>query len=150
MTKERNLITSILLSICTCGIYAIYWFIVLTDESNEMAEEEDRTASGVVALLLSVVTCGIYGYYWAYKMGKKVFKMKILNGNTDIPFEWLFLVLQLFGWGIVIYAITQDTLNKCAVAIDTGSTAAYDYSNPADPFIEPTAKASSEDPLDHV
>ena len=36
--KERNVGVSILLSIITCGIYAIYWFIVLTDEAKEASD----------------------------------------------------------------------------------------------------------------
>ena len=41
---ERNIVVCILLSLITCGIYGIYWFIVMTDESNMVSD--DQTASG--------------------------------------------------------------------------------------------------------
>lgn len=69
--KKREVIMAVILSFITCGIYGIYWFICLTDESNALAESE-KTSSGGVSFLLTLVTCGIYGYYWAYKMGKKL------------------------------------------------------------------------------
>ena len=31
--KKRNIVTCILLSIITCGIYGIYWLIVMTSEA---------------------------------------------------------------------------------------------------------------------
>lgn len=55
---ERSLPVSILLTIITCGIYGIYWFIVLTDEVNQHSGEDDT--SGGIAFLLTLVTCGIY------------------------------------------------------------------------------------------
>lgn len=30
--KQRDIAVSIILSIVTCGIYAIYWFICVTDD----------------------------------------------------------------------------------------------------------------------
>ena len=33
MIKERNIVLCILLSIITCGIYEIYWFCTLTDDT---------------------------------------------------------------------------------------------------------------------
>ncbi len=36
-SKKRDIVVSIILSIVTCGIYGIYWFVVMTDESNELA-----------------------------------------------------------------------------------------------------------------
>ncbi|MCR5297346.1 MAG: DUF4234 domain-containing protein, partial [Clostridiales bacterium] len=32
--KNRNIVVCIILSIVTLGIYGIYWFIKMTDESN--------------------------------------------------------------------------------------------------------------------
>lgn len=69
--KKRNIVLAVILSFITCGIYVIYWFICLTNDSNEMSET-DKTASGGMAWLFSILTCGLYGWYWAYKLGKKV------------------------------------------------------------------------------
>lgn len=49
----------ILLTIVTCGIYGLYWFVCITDDTNEMSGENEL-AGGGMALLLTLVTCGIY------------------------------------------------------------------------------------------
>ena len=35
--KQRNIVVCILLSLVTCGIYGIYWMIVLNDETNALS-----------------------------------------------------------------------------------------------------------------
>ena len=111
MVKNRSIVTAIILTIVTCGIYGIYWMAALQNESLAAAKEEGT--SGGMAVILTIVTCGIYGIYWAYKLGERVDKIKgTPNGNSGI----LFLVLQLLGAGIVGYCLAQDALNKCGQA----------------------------------
>ena len=62
MVKNRNIALCIILSLVTCGIYGLYWFVCLTDDTNTISGEPGT--SGVVALVLTIVTCGIYGIYW--------------------------------------------------------------------------------------
>lgn len=109
---KRNIAVAIILSIVTCGIYGLYWFVVLTDDLKNVSNDV-QGASGGVALLLTIVTCNIYGIYWAYKQGERMDNAKAMRGmpgggSSNI----LFLVLQLFGLGLVNYIIMQDTLNK--------------------------------------
>lgn len=35
--NKRNLAVSIILTIVTCGIYGIYWFIVMTDDTKNVS-----------------------------------------------------------------------------------------------------------------
>ncbi|MBQ8924334.1 MAG: DUF4234 domain-containing protein [Lachnospiraceae bacterium] len=106
--QRREIVTCILLSIVTCGIYGIYWMIKINDEVNYLAGEPMATTGGMVVVLI-IVTCGIYGIYWMYKMGERCDRIKgDINGNSNI----LYLVLQLFGLGIVAYCLIQDTINK--------------------------------------
>ncbi len=98
--KKRNVGLAILFTIITFGIYGIYWFICLTNDSNTINPDE-KTASGGLALLLSIVTFGIYGIYWSYKLGKK------LTGSGTV-----YLLLSLFGLGIVDYVLAQIEINK--------------------------------------
>ena len=104
---ERDLVRAIILSIITCGIYSIIWFISLTNDVNKASGNENDTNGGL-SFLLSLVTCGIYGHYWAYKMGEKRDAMTGEKAFSNI----LYLVLSLFGFSIVVYALLQDTLNK--------------------------------------
>ena len=111
MIKQRNIALCIVFSIITFGIYALYWFVCLTNDANQESGQTDATSGGV-ALLLTIVTCNIYG--WAYKMGEKIDAIKTKNGQPAGNSSILFLLLQLCGLGIVSYAIMQDTINKNA------------------------------------
>ena len=107
---ERNIVVCILLSLITCGIYGIYWFIVMTDESNVVSD--DQTASGGMAFLFTIITCGIYFYYWNYKMGQKLHQAgqkynKPIGDNSIV-----YLLLSIFGLGIINYCIIQSDLNR--------------------------------------
>ena len=72
--QQRNIALCVILSLVTCGIYGLYWFVCMTDDTNTVANEEGT--SGVMALVLTLVTCGLYGLYWAYKCGDKLDKAK--------------------------------------------------------------------------
>ncbi|MCR5788721.1 MAG: DUF4234 domain-containing protein [Lachnospiraceae bacterium] len=107
MGTNRNIAVCIILSMVTCGIYSIYWFVKLNDEINSLSGQEGK--SGVMVILLTLVTCGVYGIIWYYQMGKKV---DIIKGQPDGSTHIIFLVLGLCGLGIVDYAMMQDTINK--------------------------------------
>lgn len=109
MTK-KNIATQIILSIITCGIYGIVWFITLTDDAANASD--DHSMSGGVALLLTIVTCGLYGIYWAYKMGKIMMAAKEKAGLAANDNSVLYLILQIFGLGIVNYCLIQSDLNE--------------------------------------
>ncbi len=110
MVKQRSIALAIVLSFVTCGIYAIYWFVVLTDDLNQLSDPASQynETSGIVAFLLTLVTCGIYGIYWAYKQGEKIDRMKQSNSSSGI----LYLVLMVIGLGVVAYALMQNEINK--------------------------------------
>ena len=109
--RERGIAVSIILTIVTCGIYGIYWFICITNEAE--AESGDTSlSSGGVAFLLTIITCGIYGIYWAYKMGKLLMIAKEKNNLRAEDNSVIFLLLQLIGFGIINYALIQNGLNE--------------------------------------
>lgn len=112
MIKERNIVTCILLSIITCGIYGIYWFITLTDDASRA--NDDPNFTGVKAFLLTLITCGIYGIYWNYKIGKEVFEANQKRGITSSDNSALYLILSILGLSIVTYCIVQSELNTLA------------------------------------
>lgn len=113
MIKERNLVTSIILTIVTCGIYGIIWFIGLTDDAKTVSEDQTMQGGGI-AFLLTLITCGIYGIYWAYKMGKAINEARIKRGLAEDDKSVLYLILQILGLGIVNYALMQNDLNEMA------------------------------------
>lgn len=121
MIKQRNIALCIVFSIITFGIYALYWFVCLTNDANQESGQTDATSGGM-SLLLTIVTCNIYGWFWAYKMGEKVDIIKNKNGVPSSNSGILYVLLQVFGLGIIAYALMQDTANKYAEAIPQMNT----------------------------
>ena len=109
----RSIVTAIILSLVTCGIYSIYWFVTLTNEMNR-ASGRIADTSGGAAFLLGLVTCGIYNIYWAYKMGEKRDIVAKENGSSNI----VYLILALCGLTIVVSALAQDALNKAIASAE--------------------------------
>lgn len=105
--RPRDLVKTIILSIITCGIYGIYWFVSLTNDVNLLCKEEGDKSGGT-CFLLSLVTCGIYSIIWAYKYGAKKDKITGRNDNSSL----IYLLLSIFGLGIVAHALLQDAVNK--------------------------------------
>ena len=114
MIQQRNIALCIILSIVTCGIYGIIWFIKLTDETNMVTPPNPAGkpyTSGGVALLLMIVTCDIYGLYWAYKQGEKLDNAKAARGLPTSNQGVVYLILQLFI-PVVGWALMQSQLNE--------------------------------------
>ena len=113
MIRKRDLVTAIILTFVTCGIYGIIWFVEITDDARA-ASNDQSLPSGGTAFLLSLVTCGIYSFIWAYKMGKAINQARVNRGMVDNDKSVLYLVLNLFGLGIVATAFMQNDLNEIA------------------------------------
>ena len=111
MVEKRSVATAIILSIITCGIYGIYWYIKLNDEINTVNGDLNDTSGGMV-FLFSIITCGIYMFYWMYKMGDKLDQISVKKGMPTQSRGILYIVLTIFGLSIVSYALMQDSLNK--------------------------------------
>lgn len=110
IVPERNIIFALLLSLLTCGIYGLYWFITMTDESNKVSG--NTAPSGGMAFLFSLLTCGIYTIFWNYKMGQKMYQAGKMHGKDISDNSVIYLILSLFGFGIVNYCLIQSDLNK--------------------------------------
>ena len=107
--KKKKLLLVLLLSIITLGLYNIYWFITLTDDSNKM-KPLAATAKGVVALLYCIITLGIYQLYWMYKLGDKV-------ENSGV----MYLIIDILCFGLIMYFVAQSKINRF---IDAGGEVA--------------------------
>ncbi len=114
MIQERNIVTCIILSIVTCGIYMYYWLYCVANDLNVAADAPNDT-SGALVVVLGIVTCGIYLIYWAYTAGGKVQTAMSKRGlPSDSNSAILYLILSLFGLSIVTMALIQSELNKIA------------------------------------
>jgi len=105
--KKRNIVLCIIFSLITFGIYGLYWFVKLTNETNALATS--KTASGGLAIFFTIITFGIYSIYWFYKTGAKIDEINGSGSNGIV-----YLILGIFGLGIVAYCLCQSELNKHA------------------------------------
>ena len=108
----RSIVTCILLSIVTCGIYGIIWYIGLVNDVNFVCQDEKSSQSGGTVFLLTLLTCGIYGIIWFFNAGKRLheagnkYNVQISDNST------VYLVLSLIGLQIIDYCMVQSDLNK--------------------------------------
>lgn len=105
--KERNIVTAVILSIITCGIYGIYWVICLAREAVSVKDPED---SGILEIVL-MLFLPFLGFFLAEKKLAEGCQAKgIAHSDNSI----LYLILGLVGLGIVNYCMMQNDLNKIA------------------------------------
>lgn len=112
--QARDIAVAVILSIVTCGIYSIFWFVKMVDDVNRVSNDQSAYSGGVT-WLLTFVTAGIYGWYWYYQAAKKMrYAKQVRNMPADDNTEILYLVLAIFGFGIVDMCLIQSDLNKMA------------------------------------
>ncbi len=109
--QKKDIAVSIILSLVTCGIYSIFWFINLTDDVNTLKNDSSATSGGM-AFLFNLLTCGIYGIYWAYKQGTSIDEIRQSRGLAAGSNGIIYLILSICGLGIVGYALMQNEINK--------------------------------------
>ena len=113
MIQKRNTALYVILSIITCGIFGLYWFCTLNNDTNKVSGHPEATG-GVAALLLTIITCGIYSLFWMYNMGTRIDEVKMRRGMPCGNTGTLYLILALVGFGWVAEIILQSELNKLA------------------------------------
>ncbi len=107
--KERNIVTCILLTIITCGIYGIYWMIMLAKESVSVKDASD---SGILEIVLMLFIPFLGIFLCEKKLAEGCAEKGIAHTDNSI----LYLILGLVGLGIVGYCMLQNDLNKLATA----------------------------------
>jgi hypothetical protein len=112
MIRQKSIGLEIVLTLITCGIYGIFWFIALTNDVGELSGDSDFT--GGKHFLLTLVTCGIWGFIWAYQVGKHIADAQHQRGYYVTDNSVLYLVLTFVGLSIVVYALVQSDVNKLA------------------------------------
>jgi hypothetical protein len=83
---------------------------VLTNEVAQLSG--DTKFEGGKIILLSIVTCGIYTYFWYYQLGQLIAQAQGLKGKTPKDNGVLFLIMGIFGLGLINLAIAQNDVNQ--------------------------------------
>lgn len=107
--KQRNIVTAILLSIITCGIYGIYWIICLTREAVSVKSETDDG-------LLEIILMLFLPFIGAFLVEKKLTEGCQAKGIAHNDNSVIYLVLGLLGLSIVSLCMIQNDLNKLVPA----------------------------------
>lgn len=98
LKDDRGLLSYILLSIITLGIYGYYFLYKMAHDINIACEGDGETTSGLVAfILLSFITCGIYAWIWQYKLGNRLCANAPRYGMTFQENGTSVLMWNLFG-----------------------------------------------------
>lgn len=105
--KKRNIVTAILLSLVTCGIYGIYWVIMLAKEAVSVKDPADNALLEIV-LMLFLPFLGIF------LVEKKFAEGCAAKGIPHTDNSILYLILGLVGLGLVGDCMLQNDLNKLA------------------------------------
>lgn len=136
---NRNIVTAIILSIVTCGIYGIYWYYMIL---NDLYTANNLPSKAGTDILLTIVTCGIYGIYMAYQMGKMVNSAHIQWGLPEKDDSVVYLLLFFFGLGIVNYCLVQTDLND-----NLGPVVNANMQPPAAPTYQPPVQNQYQPPM---
>lgn len=107
--KNRNIVTCIILTVITCGIYGIYWAIMLAKEAVSVKDPAD---SGVLEIVL-MLFLPFLGFFMAEK---KLSEGCAAKGITHSDRSIVYLILGLVGLGIVNFCMMQSDLNGLATA----------------------------------
>jgi uncharacterized sodium:solute symporter family permease YidK len=105
--KHRNIVSCILLTLITCGIYGIYWTIMLAKEAVSVKDPSDSAILEIV-LMLFIPFVGLF------LAEKKFAEGCAAKGIPHSDNSVLYLILGLVGLGIVGFCMLQNDLNKLA------------------------------------
>lgn len=110
--RSRDIVTSVILTVITCGFYGFYWFSEITDDCADASG--NHAISGGMSILLCLITCGIYSWYWSYQMGKRI---QVAEEKRHLPAtdnSTLYLILSVLKLDLVNWILLQSDLNKLA------------------------------------
>ncbi len=105
--KNRNIVTAVILTLVTCGIYGIYWGVCLAREAVSVKDPNDNALLEIILIIF----LPFLGFYLAEKkLGEGCAEKGIAHKDNSI----VYLVLGLVGLGIVNYCMLQHDLNQIA------------------------------------
>lgn len=121
LKDDRGLLSYILLSIITLGIYSYYFFYKLAKDVNVACQGDGERTRGLVGfILLSIITCGIYAWIWHYKLGNRLAQNApryglyfTENGTTILLWNIFGILLCGIGPFIAMHIMIKNTNSIC-------------------------------------
>lgn len=121
LATDRSILTYILLSIVTCGIYGFYFLYCMTRDVNVACAGDGENTPGLAQLIIfSLLTCGIYSFYWYYKLGNRLadnaprYGMTFQENGTTVVLWCVigYLICGIGSW-IAMYILIKNTNTIC-------------------------------------
>jgi hypothetical protein len=106
---ERSIVLYIILSLLTCGLFAIYWFIVVAGDIRTLRGTSDP--NGILDFIIGVLTCGIYTYVCYYRYSKYIVEIQQKMGRPVNDVSVLAVILAIFV-SLVSLALIQNEINN--------------------------------------
>lgn len=106
--NKRKIGVSILFSLLTFGIYAIYWKYLLIKNIKAMKKEETNCVGEILCLLF----VPFYSLYWWFTRGEYIKKEFNKQGYSSHCNGFIYLILGIFCCDIVSMAIMQSNFNS--------------------------------------
>lgn len=105
--QKRNIVSAIIFTIITCGIYGIYWAICLARDAVSVKDPAD----GAVLEIVLMIFLPFLGFFLAEQKFNEGCKAKNIPHSDNTI---LYLILGLLGLSIVNFCMMQSDLNKLA------------------------------------
>ncbi|MBR3629233.1 MAG: DUF4234 domain-containing protein [Oscillospiraceae bacterium] len=103
--------TVVILSIVTCGIYAIIWYWNAINELYKAGGKSVGNLEPLVQFLLFFVYVG--GIFFAINANDNLNAVRVQKGQAEVDNKVLYIVLALLCPIIMVYLV-QDEMNKLA------------------------------------
>lgn len=122
LQDNRSIVSYILLSIITCGIYGYYFIYKMAHDINIACAQDGESTAGLVKfIVLSFITCGLYSLYWQYNLGNRLaanaprYGMSFQENGTTI-LMWGIVGAFVCGLGplIAMHILIKNSNKICA------------------------------------
>jgi hypothetical protein len=109
MVGERSIPLYIVLTVITCGLFGIYWFISIAGDIAKLREQPEPR--GIFDYIIGLITCGIYLLVCYYRYPKYIVEIQEKRGLKVNDISVISLIFGIL-FGIVSLALMQNELNK--------------------------------------
>ncbi len=112
--KKFEFVPTFLLSIVTCGLYALYMLYSMAKDANTEAERYGckKIMDFLPAFLLGMVTCGIFTFIWMYQYFNQITEIAKAKGVNVAPSDSPIVLLLVYFVPIYNYYVLCDNHNR--------------------------------------
>ncbi|MFV0479225.1 MAG: DUF4234 domain-containing protein [Anaerorhabdus sp.] len=111
MIKKTDIVTCVLLSVFTCGLYQLFWIFSITEDVAKLGKDSSNR-NGLMVVVLGIVTCGLYYLYWVYVTSRDLYDLELEQGIRATDNSVLNVILGIFTVMIIPLVFMQQSINR--------------------------------------